>query len=339
MPEVSLSRWDEFLQEKPNIHFLQTGAWGELKSAFGWKPVRLINNGMGAQILFRKLPLGLTVGYMPKPDLGAGTAASQGAFWDEVDHICRARRAVLCKVEPDGWESEASAAAAPKASEAGGKHRTPSPHSIQPRRTIIVDLRGPEEAILARMKPKCRYNVRLAAKKGVVVEPWNDLSAFHRMLESTGRRDSFAVHSEAYYRDAYEVFHPKGLCELLVARFEGQPLAALMAFARGRRAWYVYGGSTDMERERMPNYLLQWEAMRWAKSRGCEEYDLWGVPDEDEQTLEAHFEHRHDGLWGVYRFKRGFGGLVRRAAQPVDRVYQPLLYRLYLRRALSRDGL
>ncbi len=80
----------------------------------------------------------------------------------------------------------------------------------------------------------------------------------------------------------------------------------------------------------MPTYLLQWRAMQWARERDCTEYDLWGVPDEDESTLEAQFETRHDGLWGVYRFKRGFGGEVKRAAQALDRVYMPLLYKLYL---------
>jgi lipid II:glycine glycyltransferase (peptidoglycan interpeptide bridge formation enzyme) len=104
-----------------------------------------------------------------------------------------------------------------------------------------------------------------------------------------------------------------------------------MAFARGRRAWYVYGASNDQERNRMPTYLLQWEAIRWAKSHGCTGYDLWGVPDEDEAKLEAEFESRHDGLWGVYRFKRGFGGKLKRAAQALDRVYNLLLYKLYLR--------
>jgi lipid II:glycine glycyltransferase (peptidoglycan interpeptide bridge formation enzyme) len=99
----------------------------------------------------------------------------------------------------------------------------------------------------------------------------------------------------------------------------------------------VYGGSSEMERERMPNYLLQWEAMRWAKARGCEEYDLWGVPDESQEALEAHFAERSDGLWGVYRFKRGFGGDVRRAVQASDRVYRPLLYRLYLLRISGSD--
>ena len=112
------------------------------------------------------------------------------------------------------------------------------------------------------------------------------------MLQSTAHRDGFAVHSLAYYQHAYDLFHPSGMCELLMAESEGQPLAALMVFMRGARAWYVYGGSTDLLREKMPNYLLQWEAMRWARERGCTEYDLWGVPDEDEAVLEEGFADR-----------------------------------------------
>ena len=202
---------------------------------------------------------------------------------------------------------------------------------------MIVDLQGEEDEILARMRQKCRYNIRLAEKKGVSVRAWDDIGAFHQMVVTTGERDGFAVHSAEYYRRAHELFRPTGMSELLVAEFEGRPLAALMVFARGPRAWYVYGGSSDTERERMPNYLLQWEAMRWAKSRGGEAYDLWGVPDEDEGTLEAGFSTRNDGLWGVYRFKRGFNGRLRRAVQAMDRVYNPLLYRAYLWQA-RRQG-
>jgi lipid II:glycine glycyltransferase (peptidoglycan interpeptide bridge formation enzyme) len=158
------------------------------------------------------------------------------------------------------------------------------------------------------------------------------------MIQITGGRDGFGVHSHEYYRRAYELFHSTGLCELLVAEFENKSLAALMVFARGRRAWYIYGASNDEERNRMPTYLLQWEAMRWARSKGAEEYDLWGVPDENESTLEAQFENRDDGLWGVYRFKRGFGGGLKRAAQAMDKIYDPLLYQLYLWRLAGREG-
>ena len=339
MPAVSLAEWQRHLSERPNAHFLQAGEWGEIKSAFGWEPVRIVVNGTGAQVLFRKLPLGLTIGYVPKLGLEAVSQAAMAALTEELDQLCRARHAIACKIEPDTWESPERETAAASSLQAGaGTRQVSSARSIQPRRTLVVDLRDTEEQILRGMKPKCRYNVRLAGKKRVSVEPWSDVRGFHRMLQATGKRDAFAVHSEEYYRRVYELFHPTALCELLVARFEGRPLAALMVFAHGRRAWYVYGGSTEAERDRMPNYLLQWEAMRWAKRRGCEEYDLWGVPDEDESTLEAQFEQHHDGLWGVYRFKRGFGGDLRRAAPAVDRVYQNWLYPLYLRGVGARDG-
>jgi lipid II:glycine glycyltransferase (peptidoglycan interpeptide bridge formation enzyme) len=330
MSEVSLSAWNRFLADHPNAHLLQMGAWGELKSAFGWKPVRLISDdGAGGQILFRQLPLGLTLAYMPKPVFSDQQAAVSEKFWKEVDSVCKKYRAVFLKIEPDSWNDESvNLPSAFKISQ----------HNIQPPRTIVVDIRGTEEEILARMKQKCRYNIRLAEKKGVTVRAWDDLDGFYKMMQVTGGRDGFGVHSLEYYRRAYELFHPIGTCELLVAEFEGKPLAAMMAFARGKRGWYVYGASNDEERNRMPTYLLQWEAMRWARSKGAEEYDLWGVPDENEDKLEAEFESRHDGLWGVYRFKRGFGGELKRASQAMDKVYNPLLYKLYLWRMAGREG-
>jgi lipid II:glycine glycyltransferase (peptidoglycan interpeptide bridge formation enzyme) len=115
----------------------------------------------------------------------------------------------------------------------------------------------------------------------------------------------------------------------LLAEHEGRLLAGLVVFGQGDTACYMYGASADEGRYLMPNYLLQWEAMLWARERGCRLYDLWGIPDEDAATLEAHFTERSDGLWGVYRFKRGFGGRVVRAAGAWDLVYAPLRYQLY----------
>jgi lipid II:glycine glycyltransferase (peptidoglycan interpeptide bridge formation enzyme) len=330
MPEVTLQDWTQYLEQYPHAHILQTGEWGELKSAFGWEPVRIIlDDGPGAQILFRRLPLGLTLAYMPKPVFSDRQSAVYEQFWAEVDAVCKQHRVVFLKVEFDVWENEGE-----NTSQLALRTST---HNIQPPRTIVVDLQGSEDDILARMKQKTRYNIRLARKKNVTVRPWDDLPAFHEMMLVTGGRDGFGVHSLEYYQHAYELFHPKGMAELLVAEFEGVPLAALMVFAHGRRAWYIYGASNNKERNRMPTYLLQWEAMRWARSKGAEEYDLWGVPDEEEETLEAQFTERGDGLWGVYRFKRGFGGEVKRAAQAMDRVYNPLLYRLYLWRMAGRE--
>ena len=322
MPLVSFVEWKNFLDKQPDAHILQTAEWGELKSTFEWEVARIISGDSGVQLLFRKLPLGFRIAYAPKPIACGQSAPISEVLWAEIDSVCRKKRAVFLKIEPDAWDFEAPGPAR--------KHLKPSPHNIQPPRTVVISLEGSLDDILARMKQKCRYNVRLAEKKGITVRAWDDLEGFQQLMQITGGRDGFGVHSLAYYRKAYELFHSSGLAELLLAEFEGKPLAALMIFANGTRSWYLYGASNDEERNRMPTYLLQWRAIQWAKERGCLTYDLWGVPDEDEAQLEAQFETRSDGLWGVYRFKRGFGGQIRRAAQALDRVYMPWLYRLYL---------
>jgi peptidoglycan pentaglycine glycine transferase (the first glycine) len=199
--------------------------------------------------------------------------------------------------------------------------------TIQPRRTIVVDLKASEEEILGRMKQKTRYNIRLAEKKGVVVESSSDIGTFNSLMAVTADRDNFGVHAGRYYLDAFKAFEKKGSVNLFMAFHQGTPLAAIMVFQRGSRAWYFYGASNNLERNRMPTYLVQWRAMQWARSQGCSSYDLWGVPDQDEKTLEDEFEHRSDGLWKVYRFKRGFGGLVKRSAGAWDKVYNPYFYR------------
>jgi lipid II:glycine glycyltransferase (peptidoglycan interpeptide bridge formation enzyme) len=336
MPILSLNEWVEFLSKCPDAHLLQTGSWGELKSDFGWEAVRMavgVEGGeWGTQILFRKFPFGMTLAYLPKGPLLQVGESHEGekfpgqAFWTEVDQLCRRKRAIFLKVEPDiriqtniNQETELPA---------GFQE---SPHAIQPMRTIIVDLHGSEDDVLARMKQKTRYNIRLASKKGVTVSASADLETFFDLMQTTGERDQFGIHSFEYYCTAYDLFKPGGDCELLLAEFEGEPIAAVMVFAAGHRSWYLYGASQSLHRERMPTYLLQWEAMKWARNAGCQQYDLWGIPDYDQEILEADFTNRSDGLWGIYRFKRGFGGQVTRSLGPWDRVYQPFLYQLYLR--------
>lgn len=319
MPELSPSAWEDFLSSFPDAHILQTANWGELKASFGWSVARLKasnSQACGAQLLFRRLPLGYNIAYIPKGPVGK----DWDSLWPEVDALCRRRRAIFLKVEPDCWNDE------PHVPPPGFQL---SQRSIQPPRTLVVSLLGQEPELLERMKQKTRYNIRLALKKGVVVSPFDDIDLFCKLMQATGERDRFGVHSPLYYEKVYNLFYPRGECQMLLAEYNKEPLAALMVFARGQRAWYFYGASSDVHRDRMPSYLLQWSAMRWARAQGCSEYDLWGVPDVDDEALEANFTARSDGLWGVYRFKRGFGGELRRAAGPWDRVYLPGMYRIY----------
>lgn len=322
MPQITPQAWTKFLSQYPDAHILQTAAWGQLKKDFDWRVVYVVSGDSGAQILFRKLPFGLSLAYIPRGPVGD----DWDSLWPEVDAVCKEQRAIFLKVEPDIWERDSDALQ--------GWQPTLglrlSPHEIQPARTLLVDLQGTEDQILARMKQKTRYNIRLARRKGVVIRQTRDINTFYQLMQLTGERDAFGVHSKEYYQRALDLFEPHGNCVLLCAEFEEKPLAGLMIFAYGKRAWYFYGASSNEHRHLMPTYLLQWKAMQWAKAQGCTEYDLWGVPDEELESLEANFLERRDGLWGVYRFKRGFGGLLRRTVPSWDRVYNPLLYKLYL---------
>ncbi len=322
MPEVSPAEWNQFVARHPSAHLLQTSLWGELKSGFGWQAVRVVRGDCGAQILLRKLPLGLSMAYVPKGPLGEQNCWNR--LFQEIDQVCRRYKSILMIVEPDLWIAGGSAAgdSIPPGFE-------PGLQNIQPPRTIVVNLAGSETDILARMKQKTRYNIRLAQKHGVKVSKSTDLAEFHRLMLETGERNEFGIHSFEYYRRAYELFAPEDRCAILTAEYAGTKVAALMVFAFGGRAWYLYGASSDLYREHMPTYLLQWEAMIWARQQGCLEYDLWGVPDADEEILENNFLQRNDGLWGVYRFKRGFGGELRRSLGPWQRVYNQPLYLLY----------
>ena len=324
----SPEEWDQFVRKNPHGHILQTAAWGQLKSAFGWSVETVCDGERGALVLFRRLPFGLSLAYVPRGPLADwNQAADLGKLVDALDKLCRARNAICLKLEPDLPDIPAFA----------GTMATlgfqPSPHTIQPRRTIVVNLAGQEREILGRMKPKTRYNIGLAGKKAVTVRAAQSLAEvgdFTTLMRETGQRDNFGVHSPEYYLQAYQLFQPSGQAQLFLTHYEGQLLAGVMVFAVGKRAWYFYGASSSAERPRMAPYQAQWEAMRWAKSRGALVYDLWGIPDEDETFLESDFEQRRDGLWGVYRFKRGWGGQVVRTVGAWDRVYSPIGYQLYL---------
>ena len=328
MPVLKSSDWNSFLENHPNTHLLQTAEWGELKSNFGWWSTKVVVGETGAQVLMRKLPLGFTLAYIPKGPIGP----DWDKLWPEIDKLCLSSRAVFLKVEPDAGEGE----------EIDDRMKSfgfrPSAHAIQPRRTISLDINGSEEDILAQMKQKTRYNIRLAGKKGVEVISSSDVEMFSQLMGVTGERDEFGTHSLEYYQRVYELFHPIDACELLIATYEGEPLAGLMVFAYGIRAWYFYGASNNLHRNKMPTYLLQWEAILWAKEKGCMEYDLWGVPDEDREILEEKFTKRSDGLWGVYRFKRGFGGDLKRNSGAWDKVYNPILYQGYKLMVKLRGG-
>ena len=326
--------WDRFVRGQPRAHLLQLSVWGALKARFGWEK-RIVALGIdaeihaGALVLSKPLPFGLgKMAYVPH----GGYAIDPRHYPRLWEMVGRETGAAFIKLEPGHFPAET----APNLAGMGFQE---SPQTIQPPRTIVIDIAADDETILRRMNQGTRRKIRKSLKSGIIFEEGAraDLSAFSRLMAQTGERNAFGVHSEAYFAAVFELLLPE-YGALLLARHDGDLLAAILVFGLGDTAWYLYGASARGKRNLYATYGIQWAAIQWAKRRGCQYYDLWGVPDNDEETLEAQFQARNDGLWGVYGFKRGWGGEVRRSLGAWDRARNPLLYAAY-RAALALRGL
>ncbi len=344
VPVTSARDWDVTVSALPGASFMQAWEWGEFKSRVGWRATRwlwrdesLAQPLAAAQILERSLrfgPFSVSVGYVPKgPLLQSIDERILESALAALESRARARHAVQVKIDPDiplassaSLGEEVTRHAQGQAVEAVLARRgwQFSPEQIQFRSTVVIDLTPSEEALLAAMKQKTRYNIRLAARKDVSVRLGTlaDLPVLYRMYAATAHRDRFIIRDEDYYHAAWGAFIQAGRAQAFIAEYEGHPIAAIIVFVYGSRASYVYGMSLDAHRERMPNHLLQWEAMCWARRRGCSVYDLWGAPD----SLDSN-----DPLWGVYNFKQGFGGRHVRHVGAWDYAPNRALYAAYTR--------
>ncbi|MDQ7036720.1 MAG: peptidoglycan bridge formation glycyltransferase FemA/FemB family protein [Anaerolineae bacterium] len=249
------------------------------------------------------------------------TDASQwSTLWDAIHACAKSHGAAFLKWEPGFYYNE-------DPTQWGFSE---SPQRIQPPRTLMIDITGDDDVIQKRMNQGTRRNIRKAYKNAIryyEASP-DDLPHFTNMMTITGKRNAFGVHEPAYYDLMYKLFVPDHAA-LFLAEHEGDTLAANLVISVGNTAVYLEGASSNEKRNLMAAYGVQWEAIQWAKKRGCQYYDMWGVPDEDRETLEVQFKNRNDGLWGVYRFKRGWGGDIIRSAGAWDFVYNRIIYTAY----------
>jgi len=339
-PQADAATWRQALAALPDPHPLQSWTWGQFKGRWGWQPIPLLlqlhDNPedheplAGAMLLKRQLPrLPFSVLYVPKgPVMDYKNGPLRRVVMAQLEQIARQEKAIFVKIDPDvvwswGLEQERRSPVGAKfVAELEQRGWRFSDDQIQFRNTVELDLTRSEDDLLAAMKQKTRYNIRLAGRKDVVVHLGTDadFETIADMYMTTAARDEFAVRPADYYLDAWRSLYDAGLAQPLLAEYEGQPLGAVIIVRYGRRAIYMYGASTNIERRRMPNYLLQWEAMRWAKAQGCEVYDFWGAPDEFVES---------DPLWGVWRFKAGFQGQVVRHIGAWDYPNRPFWYWVY----------
>lgn len=341
----SEQEWDTFVQTHPRGHLLQLPAWGELKSAFGWQTRRIAMLGphglvAGAQILLRRR-YGFAAAYIPRGPLFSGHEQIDRLLFRGLRRSLRGERVVFLRVEPNAFEDEVFVANAH--SELAISKWQPA-DTIQPRSTIQLDLTPSTESLFAQFSKGHRADIRRAERQGVQVRVGNsqaDLHAFFTAMQATtARKSDYDIHSLDYYQRAWKLFSAQGRVLLLLAESEGSSVGTCMVFAGAQQGLYLYGGSNEAGLKKGANHLLQWHAIRWAKEQGCTNYDFWGIPDalgraasSENSAAREQFEEaaKQDPLYGVYRFKKGFGGTIKRFLPAYDYVFLRPLYALWRR--------
>ncbi len=351
------SEWNQVVSSLPNSHILQCWEWADVKEKFGWMPTPFIWENLefnssernrivaAALILKRIIPIKgfsarLCIMYIPKgPVMNWLDNNLLQRVLDDLQSYARDQKAIFIKMDPDlvlgtgipgNNDQKDNPIGAIITDELSDRKWIFSSDQIQFRNTSMIDLSPSEDEIKSKFKQKTRYNIKLASRKGVYVRTGrlDDLSLLYSMYAETSIRDGFVIRGEEYYQTVWKTFmnsldSKNNLFAVpLIAEVEQVPIAAVFLFGFASRAYYLYGMSRDIHREKMPNYLLQWEAVKYAKAKGCLQYDLWGAPDD--------FNDR-DPLWGVFRFKTGLGASVIRTLGAWDYITNPFYYKIYTR--------
>ena len=323
-------KWDAFVAAHPAGHLMQSRAWAAAQREAGWKPVFLSlleGESFRAVALCLRLSLpctGLAILYCPRgPVLDYHHPSLVEACAIALRQCAREQNAFLVQADPaipldQHLAHDALERMGFRRQERHGLFRILQPRWVM---RIQVDAYGGPEGLLAALPEKTRYNVRLAERKGVTVASRTDHEAcriFHRLLESTGGTKGFPVRGFAYHQALWRHCVQAGMGEYLFAEREGRLLAGIQVLWFGSRAWYMYGASSDVDRNLMPTYLLQWEGIRRAWERGCRCYDMRGVYSPTPDPMDPEF--------GVYDFKRKFGAQMVKLLGEYDFVLQPKIY-------------
>lgn len=315
--------YENFISTHLKGHFMQSAKWAEVKDNWKWEGVIVRGEDKkikGAlSVLIRKLPgLPLTLMYAPRgPVCDPHDKETFRALLSGAKKLARKHKSYILKLDPDIKAEDKEFLAICK--ELGLSLSKPGKNfeGIQPRFVFRLYLQGRgEEEMMASFHSKTRYNIRVAQKKGVTVEIKGKecLADFHRIMLETGLRDHFMIRSQGYFEKMLDALGEDA--RLYMAYFEGKPVAGTIAVHYGDKVWYLYGASSNEYRNVMPNYLLQWEMIRWAVDTHCTLYDFRGVSGDLDES---------NPLYGLYRFKKGFNGEFTEFIGEANMVFSPFV--------------
>jgi lipid II:glycine glycyltransferase (peptidoglycan interpeptide bridge formation enzyme) len=335
-----IKNWNTVIRRLPAAHILQTAEWAAFKHRqTGWQAEQVVirdehNLPIGAAHVLTRRIGPLAVMYAPKgPLLDYANPQTVERMLETLQGLAKRRRAIWLKIDPDvpiaygepnTPEDQPAAVGQQVVARLQARGWRFSESQVQFRNSIVIDLTRSEDELLAQMGQGKRRKVRYGPKHGVTVRTGSidDLPLLYRLYAETGTRDGFITRPYAYYLDEWGTMLQAGLAHVLIAEVERVAVGHVILFHFGQTCWYFTGASVSdpAMRRLMPSDLLQWEAMRWAKAQGYTVYDMYGAPNDFSET---------DPMWGVYDFKRDFGGQVVRGIGAWDYAPIPPLYWAY----------
>lgn len=298
-------------------HPLQSWEWGNFRAQTGVEVSRFIESEgkkdvASYQITWHKIPKSKKrIGYIPKSDFPSVEMIKR------IKSEAKKRGAIFVKFEPNVKSNQKTDYKLDDFFVAGKPLFT--------KFTFVLDLKGSEDELFAGLNQKTRYNVRLATKRGVTIELDNSESAFEdywRLTEETTKRQGFYAHTKDYHKKMWKEMTESGMGQLFKAVYQGEIVSMWMVFVLNNKLYYPYGASTTKHKEVMSNNLLMWEVIRYGKSKGCTEFDMWGSLGNEPDTS--------DSWYGFHKFKQGYGGQLVEFAGTFDLVVEPVLYKVYL---------
>lgn len=317
-------RYEEFISAHQKGHFVKSLKWAEFKKP--WKQEVFLSldgegNIRGSMLIFvSRVPhTKYTHMYCPRgPVVENGDRETLKELCDEAARLAGKYNAYELSIDPDIEEAKEADAAYLEDLKSVGfvvNNTKNRPEYLQARYVFRLDLEGktPDEVFMG-FHSKTRYNVRLSAKKGVTcrIGDKSDLAAFREIMIETAVRDGFMARSLKYFEEMYDILAPENF-RLYMMEYDGKAIAGAIAIWYGDKLWYLYGASSNRERNRMPNYMMQWEMIQWAMEKGCRIYDFRGVTGDMEKTF----------LDGLIRFKQGFGAYQADFVGKLDMLYHP----------------
>ncbi|MBQ8003556.1 MAG: peptidoglycan bridge formation glycyltransferase FemA/FemB family protein, partial [Oscillospiraceae bacterium] len=313
------AKYTEFLITHQNCHFMQSLSWADFKKtqkSYALMSLDDYGNVRGVMLMFEqkvrrtnKMHL-----YCPRgPVCDRNDTITLSELLVEAEKLAKEIDAYKLTLDPDITEKDAVWLSFFKNLGARIGDNARDNAILQPFAVYRINVGKTDDELMASYHSKARYSVRASIKSDATcrIGTREDIPVFRALLAETAKRDSFTARNDEYFYDMYDALGDDAV-KLFMIECAGEPIAASVLIRCGAKTWHMYAGSSENHKETLPNFLMQWEMMRWSRDNNAPLYDMRGIAGEGDKLLPIE---------GLVRFKKRFGGELVTFVGRIDIVY------------------